>query len=127
MPNLFTYATKELSQDAMICWLLKWSEVQADKCGQALRGLGRAFAGALLGKHNQSLAGNIKRVEIHQQDHGIDVLARAAAQWTSWNLATNGVRRWSEPVGATRITGCVFRRPMTWRRRGASRRLRELW
>ena len=76
-PNLFTYATKELSQDAMICWLIKWSEVQADdECGQALRDLGRAFAGALLGKHHQSLAGNIKRVEIHQQDHGIDVLAR---------------------------------------------------
>ena len=77
MPNIFTYATKELSQDAMICWLIKWSEVQADdECGQALRDLGRAFAGALLGKHHQSLAGNIKRVEIHQQDHGIDVLAR---------------------------------------------------
>ena len=34
---------------------------------------------------------------------------------------------WSESVGAPQITGCVFRRPMTWRRRGASRRLRELW
>lgn len=76
-PNLFTYATKELSQNAMICWLIKWSEVQADdECGQALRDLGRAFAEALLGKHNQSLAGNIKRVEISRWDQGIDVLAR---------------------------------------------------
>ena len=24
-PNLFHYATKELSQDAMICWLIDWA------------------------------------------------------------------------------------------------------
>ena len=26
--------------------------------------------------------------------------------------------RWSESVGATQITGCVFRLPVTWRKRG---------
>lgn len=25
-PNIFKYATKELSQDAFFCWLLSWSE-----------------------------------------------------------------------------------------------------
>ena len=103
-PNLFHYATKELSQDAMICWLIKWSEVQADdECGQALRDLGRAFAGALLGKHNQSLAGNIKRVEIHQQDHGIDVLARIEDESTERVLLDRGQdrhRRSQRPVEA---------------------------
>ena len=24
-PNLFHYATKELSQDALICWLIEWA------------------------------------------------------------------------------------------------------
>ena len=25
-PNLFDFATKELSQDAMICWLIRWAD-----------------------------------------------------------------------------------------------------
>jgi hypothetical protein len=25
-PNLFQFATKELSQDAFICWLLAWAD-----------------------------------------------------------------------------------------------------
>ena len=77
MPNLFTYATKELSQDAMICWLIEWSAVQvANESQQALRDLGRAFVQALLGKHRVNLAGAIRHAEIHQQDRSIDVLAR---------------------------------------------------
>ena len=24
-PNIFDFATKELSQDAMICWLIRWA------------------------------------------------------------------------------------------------------
>ena len=32
--------------------------------------------------------------------------------------------RWSESVGATQITGCVFRRPMSWRKRGVRVRTR---
>ena len=28
-PNLFNYATKELSQDAMICWIIAWAQTDA--------------------------------------------------------------------------------------------------
>jgi hypothetical protein len=27
-PNLFSYATSELSQDAFICWLLSWASLE---------------------------------------------------------------------------------------------------
>ena len=75
-PNLFSYATKELSQDAVICWLIKWSEHDSDS---ELARLGRDFVESLLnhkrdGKVNLD-AGALK-VEIHTQDNGIDVLAR---------------------------------------------------
>lgn len=76
-PNLFAYAASELSQDAVICWLIEWSATAADDAGEhALHSLGRAFVGALLGKHNVELAGRIQSAEIYQQDNGIDVLAR---------------------------------------------------
>ena len=75
-PNLFDFATKELSQDALICWLLKWAEDDSD---YELHALGRAFAKALLNHKSQrevELPKGPFRVETHQQDGGIDVLAR---------------------------------------------------
>lgn len=76
-PNLFDYAYKELSQDAVICWLIKWSGTQSeDAPEQALRDLGHAFVEALLAKHGAALAGSVRCAEIHQQNLGIDVLAR---------------------------------------------------
>ena len=83
-PNLFDYATKELSQDAVICWLIKWSGTQTEtESEQALRELGRAFVNALLRKHQVSLRGSVRRTEIHQQNLGIDVLARVHDEETS--------------------------------------------
>ena len=76
-PNIFDHATKELSHDAMICWLIKWSATPAnDYSEQALRQLGREFLKAMLAKHGPELAGEVEKVELFQQDHGIDVLAR---------------------------------------------------
>ena len=82
-PNLFSYATKELSQDAMICWLIAWALTEPkNECGHQLRGLGLAFVNALLAKHDASLEGDIQcpqcpeALEVHQQDRKIDVLAR---------------------------------------------------
>ena len=79
-PNLFHYATKELSQDAMICWLIKWAG-QGKGGGpeqEELRRCGRRFVSALL-NHNSAdpieLEDEVK-TEIHQQDRRIDVLAQ---------------------------------------------------
>ena len=77
-PNIFNYATKELSQDAVICWLLAWAGRQGvqDEEDKALRDCGRRFVKALLDEHGASLDRDIEKVEIRQQDHSIDVLAR---------------------------------------------------
>ena len=76
-PNLFSYATKELSQDAVICWLLEWSGNDRDT---RLTHLGRQFVESLLNHKRQgsrvTLKGDSHRVEIYRQEKHIDVLAR---------------------------------------------------
>lgn len=76
--NIFRYATKELSQDAVICWLIKWAGRQGvqDEEDRFLRDCGRRFVKALLAEHEPSLDPDIKEIEILQQDNKIDVLAR---------------------------------------------------
>jgi len=76
-PNIFNYATKELSQDAVICWLIAWAgrkDVQ-DAEDEALHECGRQFVEVLLDKHRASLAPDIEEIEIRRQDNDIDVLA----------------------------------------------------
>ena len=83
-PNLFDFASKELSQDAVICWLISWAGTEAETdFEQALRDVGYAFVDALLAKHGAALKGNVTCPEIHQQDLGIDVLARVRDEDTS--------------------------------------------
>ena len=81
-PNLFHYATKELSQDAMICWLIDWAgqtkaiteeEEELSRCG-------RRFVRALLnhkreGKDPVELEDDVE-TRIYKQERRIDVLAR---------------------------------------------------
>ncbi len=81
-PNLFKYATKELSQDAMICWLIDWAGRGKDAGPEQeeLRNCGRRFVSALL-NHKRDEKGTIAlednvATEIYQQDRSIDVLAR---------------------------------------------------
>jgi len=73
-PNLFSYATSELSQDAFICWLLSWaspeykdSDVDLHECAT---GLIRVF----FEKHKLSAPPTIEQVEVRKQDNNIDVL-----------------------------------------------------
>lgn len=75
-PNIFDYATKELSQDAMICWLLEWSGHRNRSQNGALHDCGVRFARALMEKHGANLDGKIKKVEILRQERKIDILMR---------------------------------------------------
>lgn len=50
-PNLFDHATKELSQDAVICRLLAWAGAESQsKTEEEQRGCGRALMDALFAK-----------------------------------------------------------------------------
>ena len=77
-PNLFDYATKELSQDAVICWLIQWCEQEEDA---ELHNLGRRFLLSLFNKHCRDyvlaeLQDSKIQVEIRRQEKQIDVLVR---------------------------------------------------
>ena len=101
-PNLFNYATKELSQDAIICWLIEWAGTQAEnESEQQLRKVGHAFVDALLTKHGVVLTGSVRCTEIHQQNLGIDVLARGVygnphAEAAEISLAVCEGTKWSK-------------------------------
>ena len=66
-PNLFHYATKELSQDAMICWLIKWAG-QGKGAGpeqEELRRCGSRFVSALL---NHKMAPGTDPIELEDEE-----------------------------------------------------------
>lgn len=74
-PNLFTIATKELSQDAFIAWLLQWADPRCNEYNSALHAVAKSFLNELI-----SLQGTppseINRVEAERQWKNIDVRAR---------------------------------------------------
>lgn len=73
--NLFNYAYKELSQDAVICWLIKWAFYDGSGY-EDLRKCGQNFVEALFKKHDKEVPQDVDKIEIWQQDNKIDVLAR---------------------------------------------------
>jgi hypothetical protein len=50
-PNLFDYATSELSQDAFVSWLIKWAEDQSSEINEPLHRTGALFLNRLLDLH----------------------------------------------------------------------------
>ena len=78
-PNLFDYATKELSQDAMICWLIAWSGQCKSEAweNEELRRCGIRLVKAMLKKHGRDIEFNDGyTVKILRQKKRIDILAR---------------------------------------------------
>ena len=73
--NLFYYAYKELSQDAIICWLIKWA-YNDEPSRDPLRECGLEFVKALFAKHEKKAPENPQKLNLWQQDNRIDVLAQ---------------------------------------------------
>lgn len=72
-PNLFTYATSELSQDAVLCWLAAWAAPEAHAEDAALHALGSEFIAALLQAGGRPMP-DVSTLEIRRQHKGIDIL-----------------------------------------------------
>jgi hypothetical protein len=73
-PNLFTYATKELSQDAFICWLGEWANPKNEQTNKFMFEVGTEFIKRLLLQHDISNV-SIESIKVHRQKYGvIDVL-----------------------------------------------------
>lgn len=72
-PNLFEYATSELSQDAVLCWLADWAAPEAAGEDEHLHTLGLQFIAALLEVNGRPIP-DISSLEIRRQYKSIDVL-----------------------------------------------------
>src|SRR4051794_18176618 len=73
-PNLFDFATSELSQDAFLCWLLSWARDELCAVDPALHGTGTAFLSSLLALHGIDMPAGVKSLEIRRQHKDIDIL-----------------------------------------------------
>jgi hypothetical protein len=71
-PNLFELATKELSQDGFIAWLLLWANPSNKKHDEKLNVCAAGFARLLIGKKDLE----ITKVEAGRQRDKIDVWAK---------------------------------------------------
>ncbi|WP_113928382.1 PD-(D/E)XK nuclease family protein [Bacillus sp. P14.5] len=74
-PNIFRFATKELTQDAFLCWSLSWAN-QTENI--AMRQFSIDLLGEMLAFHNIKISGldGLERLEVIRQHKNIDILLR---------------------------------------------------
>ncbi len=75
-PNIFDFATSELSQDAFICWLLSWADRLNENSHKSLHQTGKAFLDALFNATNGKVTKpeQYEKIEVKKQYKNIDVL-----------------------------------------------------
>lgn len=100
-PNLFKFATSELSQDAFILWLLEWANPECVTEDKALHETAQEFVRLLL--ENKDL--EIHSVDCKKQEHHIDVFAIVNEEYaliiedkTNTSEHSNQLKRYSEWV-----------------------------
>jgi hypothetical protein len=73
-PNLFDFATSELSQDAFICWLASWADPAFRSNDEALHVTATAFLDRLLEVGSVPPPAGYRSIEVRRQWKDIDVL-----------------------------------------------------
>ncbi|MGA0558627.1 PD-(D/E)XK nuclease family protein [Larkinella sp. VNQ87] len=74
-PNLFSFATSELSQDAFICWLASWAKPELKTLDPLLHKTAQEFIISLiLNGRREYEAAQIETVDVQRQDDRIDVI-----------------------------------------------------
>lgn len=73
-PNLFHFATSELSQDAILAWLLQWADQQYAPLDEPLHKTARHFIEALYAKANRPVP-EFDNLKVRTQYNKIDILA----------------------------------------------------
>ncbi len=74
-PNLFEFATSELSQDAFLCWLISWAAPDCRSSDQDLHRVATSFLKRVFHKHGKEFPSELRQLEIRKQYKNIDVLA----------------------------------------------------
>jgi hypothetical protein len=73
-PNLFNFATSELSQDAVLCWLLSWADSAYEKVTPELTRVGKDLLACIYQQAQRELPTEITSVKVIRQDGHIDIL-----------------------------------------------------
>ena len=71
IPNLFSFATSELSQDAFFAWLMQWADSSYKELDESLHVVAQNFIRLLLDDNNFET----KKISIKKQWKNIDILA----------------------------------------------------
>ena len=71
-PNIFNYATSELSQDAVLIWLANWAKNENAKIDKQLHETGKYFLNSLIIKTGKSF-NSFDEIKVIPQHHKIDV------------------------------------------------------
>lgn len=72
-PNLFSIATKELSQDAFIAWLLQWGDERYKNADSELHSIGQRFVRFLINLQFGLDCYEVHKVEVWRQWSNIDI------------------------------------------------------
>lgn len=81
-PNLFSYATSELSQDAIICWLLEWGKPENKDINLVLHQIAKLFLDSLFDKSDDiETPSQYHTIKIIKQHKSIDVLCLVNDQY----------------------------------------------
>lgn len=78
-PNLFRYAPSELSQDAILCWLIAWADSAQATTDPTLHALGRDFVAALFRAAGIPPPELTYSVELRPQFKHVDIVAEIGA------------------------------------------------
>ncbi|UII55652.1 PD-(D/E)XK nuclease family protein [Cytobacillus spongiae] len=73
-PNLFSFATSELSQDAFLCWLMSWSPRSHRDLNRKLHEAAVDFIDRIFNAHKLP-APTVESIEIKRQFKSLDILA----------------------------------------------------
>ena len=74
VPNLYSFATKELAQDATIAYILSWAKPQYRESHPRLHQLGTILLRALLATRDVAIPA-VRKLQVHVQVDRIDILA----------------------------------------------------
>lgn len=74
LPNLFHFATSELSQDAVLCWLLSWADTKYKSDHPHLHAASKALFTMIYERAGLKVPIEFHNIEVRKQDGGIDIL-----------------------------------------------------
>lgn len=73
-PNLFHYATSELSQDAFLCWLLSWAKPECSELQEDLHQVGIDLLSLIYRKTDLVMPDKLTSLIVKRQSANIDIL-----------------------------------------------------